>query len=277
LRDNGLFHFLFRRIRKALFLVLPLGLVGIYAVHEASGSSTGVAGYSRTGCSGGSCHGARSAATVIHISTTAPQIVAGKTYVFSISVANPSELAAGCDITTSSGATLSLNGPNSGLQVTTPYYPDLTHTGPNQFGAADSAVWTFKYTAPQKVGTAYIYAACNAVNLNGHADAGDHWNTIIDTLKVVSASEVETDDQFASGISISPNPTPGVVMMRAMGLSGAADIQVTDAAGRIVHRESVILGAETPLDLSALQNGSYFVAIRTGTGETFTKRIVIDK
>jgi hypothetical protein len=80
----------FRTIRKGLFLILPLALIVGYSINKAMGTSTGVVGQSTIGCGGGSCHGSQSAATVVKIYTSAAQILAGQTYVFTISVANPS-------------------------------------------------------------------------------------------------------------------------------------------------------------------------------------------
>ena len=264
----------FRKIRKGLFIVLPLALIASYSVHEASGYVYGVTGGSTSGCSsGGGCHGSKSSATVIKIYTAAPQIHAGQTYVFSISVANPSEQAAGCDISTSSGGKLALNGSSSNMQA---YSGELTHTQANLF-TGDSAVWTFKYTAPKTVGTAHIYAAGNAVNDNGYADAGDHWNTIVYNVNVVSAAGVQPGDNVASDVSVYPNPSRGQITLGATGLSGDAIAQVSDATGRIVHTESVTLSNETPLDLSALTNGPYFLSVRTRDGQSFTRNIVINK
>ena len=260
---------IFRRMRNGIFIVIALALVAGYAVHESEGSSGGILGYSRSGCS---CHGSRSTATVVSIYTDSSQIVAGKTYVFSLSVANPSEKAAGCDMTVSSGSILDTIGSTSGLQL---YNNELTHTTPRIF-AGDSAVWTFKYTAPKTAGTAHIYVAGNAVNLDGSADAADHWNTLVYNITVVS-SGVERSDDVSSNVSISPNPSHGVITLSSQELSGASDIEVADPSGRIVHSETVIMGTETPLDLSGLQNGPYFLTGRTREGKSFTRSIIIDK
>jgi hypothetical protein len=170
--------------RKSILVALPLMVIGAYAVHEANGNSGGVIGDSKAGCS---CHGAQSANTVVTISTASTQIVAGQTYIFEFSVANPSEKGAGCDISVDNGAVLGVDGSNSGLQYVGSPYNELTHTSPRAF-TGDSAVWMFKYTAPTKTGTAHIYAAGNAVNLNGTDDDGDHWNTTVYSVNVVAPS-----------------------------------------------------------------------------------------
>ncbi len=264
---------LFFRIRKGFFLLLPLGLIAAYSVHQASGYSTGVTGYSTYGCS---CHGSKSTATVVKIYTSAPQIVVGQTYDFTISVANPSEKGAGCDISTSKGGTLSINATESNLLQS--YGGELTHTQTNVFTAGtDSAVWNFQYTAPTTPGVAHIYAAGNAVNDNGEADAGDHWNTIVDNITVVSAAGVASNAEVASNLSIYPNPSRGPITLSSKSLSGEAQIEVSDLSGRVVHTESAVLAGETPLDLTSLSNGTYFLSIRTSNGEAFTRRVIVAK
>src|SRR5665213_4075591 len=194
----------FYRARKSVLLILPFLLLGSYALHEASARSAGITGQSGIGCGGYGCHGTQSTATVISISTDATQIVAGQTYIFRLSVANPAEHAAGCDISADNGATLRTD--STGLYVD---YSDgeLTHRMPNPFAnasgkAGDSAVWLFKYIAPTKVGTAHIYVAVNAVNDDTYADAGDHWNLAVDTLTVVVASVAKNANSTAD-ISVS--------------------------------------------------------------------------
>ncbi len=268
------FSILFRRIRKGLVVFIPLALLAGYSVHKATGYVFGITGASTIGCSsGGGCHGSQSSTTVVKIYTAAPQIVAGQTYVFSLSVANPSELGAGCDISVDKGGKLALNGSNSGLQSSS---GELTHYPGARTFTGGSAVWTFQYTAPKTVGVAHIYAAGNAVNLDGRADAGDHWNTTVYPVTVVSAG-VESSDKVESSISISPNPSRGRITISTPALSGPAAIEVSDAAGRTVFSETVMMGTETPLDLSHLQNGSYFLQVRPREGQSFTRSIVIEK
>ncbi|HET6399802.1 MAG TPA: T9SS type A sorting domain-containing protein [Candidatus Kapabacteria bacterium] len=263
--------------RKSLLLILPLLLLGSYAVHEAVGRSGGITGQSKIGCGtlNNGCHSdSKSSATVVSLSTESSQIVAGQTYIFRISVANadPSEVAAGCDITADKG-TLATNGYGSGLQA---YYGDLTHTSPRYF-TGDSAVWTFQYTAPAKTGPTHIYAAGNAVNRDYAADAQDHWNLAIDTLTIVS-SGVTPETNPSADIHIVPNPSvTGRFTLIATGWTGPSELAVSDPAGRVLLRKSPLLASESPLDLSALPNGTYFVSIRSKDGQSFVKRVLIDR
>lgn len=266
---------IFYRIRKSVLLIVPLLLLGSYAVHEAAGHAAGITGYSRAGCGGGGCHGTKSSATVISISTDSTQIIAGQTYIFRISIANPNESGAGCDISVDKGAKLQTDGGYaSGLQ---PLGNDLTHTGPRQF-TGDSAVWTFKYKAPSTAGIAHIYAAGNAVNLDGSADAQDHWNLAVDTLTIVPASSVTTTTNFSADIQIFPNPsTTGRLTLASSGIDGSARIAVSDPAGKVVMRESLMLGSGNILDLSTLPNGTYFLSIQARNGQSFVKQVVLQR
>ncbi len=241
-----------------------------YSVHEAMSDAGGIIGASKVGCS---CHGTKSSATVVKVYTDSAQIIAGKTYIFTLSVANPTEKGAGCDMSVDDGGVLDTIGTTSGLQL---YDKELTHYTPRVF-TGDSAVWMFKYTAPKTAGTAHIYIAGNAVNLDGKADAADHWNTIIDTIHVVGLADVEPSNTIASSIRIFPNPSQGRFMISTSDNVGSAEIKVSDPAGQIVHSESRTLGTATPLDLSVLSNGTYFLSIQTDDRQSFTRSIVIAK
>ncbi len=254
--------------------LLAFLLLAGYAVHDAVGYNYGIAGYSRIGCSVVlGCHGSRSAATVISVSTASSQIEAGQTYVFRLSVANPNyEYGAGCDISADNGA--KLRPYDSTLQIMS---GELTHVYPGQlFGSnSDSAVWLFKYTAPTKLGVAHIYIAGNAVNMDGAADNADHWNLKVDTLNVVAAGVSQSENQNTQ-FEIFPNPSStGRFVLSASEISGASEVSVTDAAGRNVFHSALQPGGESSIDLSGLPNGTYFLSLRTKDGQSFLRRIVL--
>ena len=250
-------------------------------MHEAVSSSTGEIGASKTGCgSGGGCHSlSKSASTVVTISSTTPEIVAGKTYIFSLSVKNSNGIqqAAGCDISIdngTNGAKLAVNGAGSGLQFAA---SELTHTSPRVF-TGDSAVWTFKYTAPKNPGTAHIYAAGNAVNLNGINDFGDLWNTTVSTLTIVSAASVTSNPESTPDISVSPNPSSGRFTISPTQLEGPATIEVVDGAGReVFEQQKVELRTDYSVDLRSLPSGTYLLWVRPQGGQPFERKIVIEK
>ncbi len=168
------------RFKKFTLVLGCFTLLAAYSIHQANGNSGGVVGRSRSGCGGGGCH-TSSSGTTVTISTQATQIVAGQTYTFQLVVKNASKAGGGCNISVDNSAKLATSG--GGLLL---YSNELTHTQPRSF-TGDSATWTFKYTAPTTLGTAHIYAAGNAVNLNGD-NSGDAYATATYTLTVVSAS-----------------------------------------------------------------------------------------
>ena len=268
-------------VRKGILLFFVFLVIGGYAVHEAVSSSTGEIGASKTGCgSGGGCHSlSKSASTVVTISSTTPEIVAGKTYIFSLSVKNSNGIqqAAGCDISIdngTNGAKLAVNGAGSGLQFAA---SELTHTSPRVF-TGDSAVWTFKYTAPKNPGTAHIYAAGNAVNLNGINDFGDLWNTTVSTLTIVSAASVTSNPESTPDISVSPNPSSGRFTISPTQLEGPATIEVVDGAGReVFEQQKVELRTDYSVDLRSLPSGTYLLWVRPQGGQPFERKIVIEK
>ena len=270
------------RKRNAILIFGAILLLGSYAVHQVGAQSGGIVGYSKIGCGTpvvGGCHGSQSGNTVISVFTDSTKIYPGKTYVFHLTVANPTEMAAGCDISADNGGKVAVNGYNSGLWE--PYgYNELTHNGPRSFGRAtggtgDSAVWSFKYTAPTKTGTAHIFIASNAVDLNGTNDAGDHWNVLVDTLNIV-ASGVEPTANAPASLDIFPNPsTIGRYTLSTEGMSGAGDVTVSNAWGAIVSHTQIALGLQAPLDLSALPNGTYFLSLRTKDGRQMMRRVVV--
>jgi hypothetical protein len=262
--------------RKSLLVLLFLLVFGVYSIREAESSEFGIIGVSKTGCGGSGCHSpSRTASTVVTIATQSPQIVAGQTYDFTIVVknANGIQKAAGCDISVDGGAKLSTSG--TGLQAAN---GELTHTQPRTFGSGDSALWTFKYTAPTKAGTDHIYAGGNAVNLNGTNDNGDLWNTTVYTVTVVQNSSVASDLQSTSGLRVSPNPSSGRFTIDAPQVSGPAAIEVVDNAGRIVfERTEVQFNPSYSLDLQSLASGTYFLWVRPRNAQPFERMISIEK
>lgn len=139
-------------------------------------------------------------------------------------------------------------------------------------------MWTFQYKASTTPGTALIYAACNAVNLDGSADAQDHWNLAVDTLTIVPASSVTLASNSTSDIQIFPNPsTTGRLALASSGIDGSARIAVSDPAGKVVMRESLMLGSGNTLDLSTLPNGTYFLSIQARNGQSFVKQVVLQR
>jgi hypothetical protein len=176
--------------RFSTSLALAFILLAGYCINSTIGSPNGINNQSKLGCSGGDCHGSSaSPSTSVNIWTDSTEFHIGQTYVFHISVVNPSTLtkAGGCDISADNGAAISAMGSTSSDLKT--LGSDLTHKAP-KLKSGDSITWSFKYT-PKKTGLSHIFAAGNAVNNNGRNDAGDLWNR----------------DTFTTTVTIAPGPS----------------------------------------------------------------------
>lgn len=81
-------------------------------------------------------------------------------------------------------------------------------------------------------------------------------------------------------INMYPNPSSGILKIQwANQQTGTAELQVTDVTGRIVNRSALNLGSasgEAQLNLDGLNNGIYFVTIRSAE-INYTSRVVIQK
>ncbi|MDB5034933.1 MAG: hypothetical protein JWQ98_2174 [Chlorobi bacterium] len=170
-----------------------LGLLLFYAVtiSKPDGSITGRSSTASPGCS---CHGASpTAATTLNLTSGSGSfsVEPNSLTSFTLTVANPTQVAAGCDIgvfTTSTGSTtvgtLSVAG-GSGLQVNG---TEVTHTAPKNF-TGGSAAFTFSWTAPAAAGVYYIQAAGNAVDLS-NTNVGDFWNWLTPVAVTVNGVDL---------------------------------------------------------------------------------------
>jgi hypothetical protein len=67
-------------------------------------------------------------------------------------------------------------------------------------------------------------------------------------------------------LAVFPNPSSGEVSVSLMGTSGTNQIEITDALGRSVLKQTISSGSGT-LDISALPNGCYFLCVQTSQGD----------
>ncbi len=265
----------FREIRKGIFVFVPLALLAGYSIHEASARRAGVLGQSQIGCSGPTspgtpeCHGAQSNATVVKFWTDSTGFGLGGSYLFTFSVSNPSERGAGLDISVDNGDTIFAAESSRDFQT---FGSEATQLQPLLF-TGDSSVWTFIYK-PGKAGIRHLYGAGNAVNMNTLEDPTDHWDTTTYFINV-ETSGVNATTQELPIPTIYPNPCRGIVTLSSPALSGLATIEVSDASGRTILNEEIILGSRTPLDFSNLSAGSYFVSVKPKSGKPFSQHLII--
>lgn len=117
------------------------------------------------------CHNSQSSNTVVLASSTSNSYTNGQQITFTVSVSNPSQVAAGFNLSTNIGSIIS-GGP--GTNILSPN--EITHSSPKIL-AGGIATWTFVWEAPATGNTNLeIYLAGNAVNLANGSD-GDSWNT----------------------------------------------------------------------------------------------------
>jgi hypothetical protein len=80
-------------------------------------------------------------------------------------------------------------------------------------------------------------------------------------------------DAAPAAAMVYPNPVRnGMATLVAPAAEGTATVM--DVSGRVLHTQ-VVLDVQTQLDLSALQNGIYFVRIQSGPDAAQTIRIVV--
>lgn len=82
-----------------------------------------------------------------------------------------------------------------------------------------------------------------------------------------------TENDLAKSITLSPNPTKGLVHLYSKD-SNFSVLNIRDAMGQIVSQSrNLIAGKSKSIDLSSMQSGLYFVTIKIGHQEVM-KHIV---
>ena len=89
---------------------------------------------------------------------------------------------------------------------------------------------------------------------------------------VVTATQVE--EQFAAGLSVSPNPSKGLVRIALPSGFELAKLQWFDSMGRALG-ESEGANFNGDLDLSAWGSGVRYVTVTTKDGWSTTRRVVV--
>jgi len=193
--------------RKLLFTAMLL-VGGIVANLTLSSNSGGKMGVSTTGCGGGGCHAASTggATTISVTGIPATGFVAGSTYAMSLKVMNAIQVAAGFDLSITTG-TLSGAPANTMLMGGN----ELHHTAPKNFTAGE-VEWLFNWTAPASGNTVSFKVAGNAVNLTGSI-SGDSWVLSTATFNKEWATNVENVENTV--FRLYPNPATDYVIMKS--------------------------------------------------------------
>lgn len=199
------------------------------------------------GCGPSGCHGgSKNTNTVVSVvglpMSTDLQAVAGQALDFTISVKNPTAIAAGINVAvrtelngaTNAGAFMTV--PSSGLRM---QVGELVHSTPKNLVAGE-ATFSVKWNAPTEPGTYYLHVIANAVNRNGGPDLGDQWNWMEPVKIVVSntSSVNERHDMVAQALDLRPIPAHGDVFMTIPEYDGSESftMAIVDAHGTVVYR-----------------------------------------
>ncbi|HTN45907.1 MAG TPA: T9SS type A sorting domain-containing protein [Flavipsychrobacter sp.] len=82
-------------------------------------------------------------------------------------------------------------------------------------------------------------------------------------------------DVINNVFSIFPNPTKGLVNIHwKNGVSGNAQIIISDLSGRMVYNKNAATNAATQINLNNLNQGVYFIKINTERGQ-YTERVIL--
>lgn len=81
-------------------------------------------------------------------------------------------------------------------------------------------------------------------------------------------------ENYMDNVSIYPNPSQGVLVIRLVTVNENTAIHITNVIGQEVMRAN-LKDADTSLDLFALEKGVYFITITSGSGK-HTRKILLD-
>lgn len=101
-------------------------------------------------------------------------------------------------------------------------------------------------------------------------------NGCTDTSECVAIEFASLNESnLETGISVSPNPTEGVISISAVNYSGEVNIDVMDLTGKLIFssKENLSTNALANIDLSQAENGMYIVNV-SDLKETHSIRIV---
>jgi hypothetical protein len=270
-------------MKKIISSVLALCLLGFLFAFNliSSGGEIGRTGSpGETSCN--NCHGGGAAGTTVSISATPSftnnEFDPGTTYTITITVGHPSLSSFGfdCEVLTTgnvNAGTISTGG--SGVQFGTfAGKKNATHTTPK--AGTGSASWTFKWVPPA-TGNATIFAAGNAVNLNGNTN-GDFSTTSNLVLSNIMTSIEKNTREEISQIRLFPNPANDITTLCYHLLSEQKiTIELIDLNGKSI--KTFIDNVQVPgahnniIDLKGISKGVYFIKT-SSDGEKVSQKLI---
>ena len=252
-----------------------------FNLKKHSGGQVGTTGSPGEGtCSG--CHGGGPAGTTVSI-TAVPDFTANvfdptTIYTITIKVSHPSLTKFGFNCEILSPANVSAgtmaNGSPGIFFFNFGGKNNATHNG-TQTGIG-SFSWSFEWTPPL-VGNATIYAAGNAVNLDGGTNGDRAASSILNLTQVNTGLNSEQKNQI-SQITLFPNPANDFTSISYyLTSTQKVTIELMDVGGKIVKtfvNENYETGPhQNILDLKGISKGMYFVKT-SANGEKVSQKLI---
>ena len=235
---------------KKLHIISAALLAGI-AMTILSSYSTGITGRSTVGCTGSGCHGAQSANTVIAVSgIPTGGWVPGTSYPLTLTVTNTTKVAAGFNLTVNVGTL------TAGTGMTINGTQELRHSTPKNLVSGTTS-WSFSWVAPSSGSTALtLDVACNAVNLNGSADANDNWNQVsLNYTAAATATAPTVTSTAATAITTTSATANGTVNANGANATVTIEYGTTTSYGSTVNATPNTVTGTTVTTVSGALSG----------------------
>ena len=139
----------------------------------------------------------------------------------------------------------------------------------------------FPYDAGTEEGT--NYSTSNSAtnpheNISNLINNGPFNATKVGTLTITLESVLSiSDNDFKSGINVSPNPSKGIVSINNSSTESINNIQVFDVIGKLVKTSVVKSGnSKIELNLQELNSGIYLIKVNSTEGKSSIKKLVLE-
>jgi Secretion system C-terminal sorting domain len=110
------------------------------------------------------------------------------------------------------------------------------------------------------------------------------WNEVgfgtdnVSAVALVTSGVAAVVEQERLEVTPYPNPTTtSMVSIPFAGVQGAADLRITDATGKVVRQQQVVLSGRLDVSLAGLSNGTYLFHVQLKDGRTSDFRVVVNK
>ena len=163
--------------------------------------------------------------------------------------------------------------PTSGAATVGDYTNLLVEVNPNLDLTSYPASWTkYSYTVSGLTGPTDCKIAFRYYVTNAGANAANGDIIGIDTFSV-DRPTASTESFFKNNLSISPNPTKGMLNITSTNNAVLNNAILTDIDGRVIKNINLNNVANPMIDLSELNTGVYFLKVTTEQGVGTTKVI----